>query len=148
MPVWEFHRVLSIISDLGEKCRWSKQQVDNCSHNHLQMGNSNSNEVSVHLPSFLSLNQYSLNFFCYLVEKASISWLSVFSTFLSVLIVFDCLQTKKANNLFLSRRVFCLQKSESIWNELGLELDLRRGFRWSSDMLSEHSGNERLKHWV
>lgn len=59
MPVWEFHRVLSIISDLGEKCRWSKQQVDNCSHNHLQMGNSNSNEVSVHLPSFLSLNQYS-----------------------------------------------------------------------------------------
>lgn len=83
------------------------------------MGNSNSNKVLVHLPSFLSFNQYSFSFFCYLVEKVSISWLSVFSTFLLLLTVFDCLQTKKANNLFLSRKVFCLQESESIWNELG-----------------------------
>lgn len=64
-------------------------------------------------------------------KKTLISWLSVFSTFLSLLIVFDYLQTKKANNLFLSRRMFVLQESESIWNELGWSLTRGRGLRWS-----------------
>ena len=80
--------------------------------------------------SFLPLNQCSLSFFCYLVQKAPISWLSVFSTFVSLFRVFDCLQTKKANNLFLSKKVLCLQESESISDELGLETEPRRGFRW------------------
>ena len=96
--------------------------------------------------SFLPLNQCSLSFFCYLVQKAPISWLSVFITFLSLLRVFDCLQTKKANNLFLSRKVLCLQESESISDELGLETDPGRGIRWS--LLGYQSTQGWLKCWI
>lgn len=136
----EFHTVFSIISDFGEKYRWSKNKLITVLTIAFKWRILILMKHLYTYPDFFPLINI-LCFFCYLVENASISWLSVFSTFLSVLIVFDCLQTKKANNLFLLRRVFCLQKSENISNELGPALDPRRRFWWSSDRLSEHPGN-------
>lgn len=114
----------SIISDFGENYQCSKTKLILSSQLSLN-GEFYSSTFSHFSPSINVLGVSSV-IWCRKLQLADYLSLAPLFHFSECLIAS---KQRKLIILFLSKKVLCLQESESISDELGLETDPRRGFR-------------------